>query len=82
MLYERLKKLTVLPDGLIGRFDNFLRPGDGLSFEAKREIAALIVHSLASIGLDPRESAGANERNGHHARHGAKLHTAKGARKG
>ncbi len=50
MLYERLKALPLLPDEFIGRLDNLLRPEDGLSPDARREIARLIVMSLVPMG--------------------------------
>jgi hypothetical protein len=48
-LYERLRTLPHLPDEFTGRIDSFLRPEDGLSPEARREIARLIVLSLVPM---------------------------------
>jgi hypothetical protein len=81
MLYERIKMLPILPDGFIGMLDNFLRPVDGLSFEAKREIATHIVRSIASLGLEPRGTAGLDARNGHGAEHAGRESHSKGTRK-
>ena len=52
MLTQRLKDLTALPDGFIGRMDSFLRPGDGLSIETRREIAGQMVRDLVLLGRE------------------------------
>ncbi len=52
MLSERIQALPSLPDGFIGRLDNFLRPEDRLSPEARREIAAQMVKDLLLLGRD------------------------------
>jgi hypothetical protein len=54
MLAKRLTALPVLPDGFIGQLESFLRHGDGLSFEAKREIAAHMVRDLSALHVEPR----------------------------
>jgi len=52
MLTQRFKELPVIPDGFIGRLDSFLRPGDGLSIEARREIAGQMVRDLVLLGRE------------------------------
>jgi hypothetical protein len=52
MLSERIKALPVVPDGFIGRLDNFLRPEDGLSQDARREIAGHMVRGLVLLGRE------------------------------
>jgi hypothetical protein len=71
MLYGRLKALPALPDGFIGELESFLRPEDHRSFEVKREICTHIVHSLATLGFEPRGTGDAAvPRNGNGARGG------------
>lgn len=81
MLYERIKTLPLLTDGFIGMLDNFLRPVDGLSFEAKREIASHIVRSIASLELQPRGTAGTAARNVHGVKRSGKSPRPRGAGK-
>ncbi len=50
MLSERIKALPLLPDGFMGKLDSFLRPEDGLTADARREIAELMVRSLVPLG--------------------------------
>lgn len=52
MLTQRLKELSILPDGFIGRLDSFLRPEDGLSNDARREIAGQMVRELVILGRE------------------------------
>lgn len=49
LLSERLAGLAVMPDGLAGMLDNFLRPAPDISPAARREIADLIVRSLIPL---------------------------------
>jgi hypothetical protein len=51
MLAERISALPVLPEGLAGRLDNFLRPVGQISKDARREIAELILRSLLPLAL-------------------------------
>ncbi len=44
-----LAGLKVMPDGLPGMLDNFLRPAPDISQAARREIADLIVRSLIPL---------------------------------
>ncbi len=78
-LHRRLKALPILPDGFIGQLDNFLRTGDGLAFEAKREIASLILCSVAALELEPRGSNGGSKV--HAVKSAAKTHHVKGSAK-
>ena len=55
MLAERIAALPVLPDGLVGRLDNFIRPIGEVSREARREIAEHIVRSLIPLALEEQE---------------------------
>jgi hypothetical protein len=50
MLSGHIKSLPRLPDGFLGRLESFLRPADGLSALARREIAELIIGSLLPLG--------------------------------
>ncbi len=49
MLSGHIKSLPKLPDGFLGRLESFLRPADGLSTDARREIAELIIRSLVPL---------------------------------
>jgi hypothetical protein len=55
MLAERIAELDVLPDGLTGRLDSFMRPIGEVSNDARREIAELIVRSLMPLAIEGRE---------------------------
>ena len=52
MLGERIGSLAVLPEGLTGRLDTFLRPIGEVSVEARREIAEMIVRSLMPLAVE------------------------------
>lgn len=49
LLSERIAELKVLPDGLHGMLDNFLRPAAEITSTARTEIADLIVRSLIPL---------------------------------
>lgn len=55
MLAEQIATLPVLPDGFLGRLDNFIRPIGDITMEAKREIAQHIVRSLIPLAVEERE---------------------------
>ena len=55
MLAERIAELAVLPEGLTGRLDSFMRPIGEVSKDARREIAELIVRSLMPLAIEERE---------------------------
>jgi hypothetical protein len=52
MLAERISALPLLPDGLMGQLDNFMRPIGEVSKDARREIASHIVRSLLPLALE------------------------------
>ncbi len=52
MLAERIASLETLPDGLMGKLDNFMRPIGEVSMDARREIAQHIVRSLLPFAVD------------------------------
>jgi hypothetical protein len=54
MLGERIGSLAVLPEGLAGRMDTFLRPIGEVSVDARREIAEMIVSSLMPLAVEER----------------------------
>ena len=55
MLSERIAKLPIMPDGLAGELDNFMRPIGELTMEARREIAEHIVRSLIPLAAEDQE---------------------------
>jgi len=55
MLSERIAKLTVMPDGLAGNLDTFMRPIGEVTMEARREIAEHIVRSLMPLVVEDME---------------------------
>ena len=55
MLSERIAELAVLPEGLTGRLDSFIRPIGEVSKDARREIAEFIVRSLMPLAIEERE---------------------------
>ena len=52
MLSERISALPVLPDGLTGQMDSFMRPIGEVSKDARREIAEHIVRSLMPLAVE------------------------------
>jgi hypothetical protein len=55
MLSERIAELAVLPEGLTGRLDIFMRPIGEVSKDSRREIAEQIVRSLMPLAIEERE---------------------------
>ncbi len=55
MLAEQIATLPVLPDGFVGKMDNFIRPIGDMTMEAKREIAQHIVRSLMPLAVEEIE---------------------------
>jgi hypothetical protein len=55
LLSERIASLPILPDGLLGRLDNFIRPAQPISKEARREIAQHMVRSLMPLAVEGRD---------------------------
>jgi hypothetical protein len=55
MLSERIAKLPIMPEGLAGKMDTFMRPISEVSMEARREIAEYIVQSLLPLGVEDLE---------------------------
>jgi len=55
LLMERVAKLPLLPDGFLGRLDNFVRPAGTSSKEARREIAQHIVRSLMPLAVEEKD---------------------------
>jgi hypothetical protein len=64
MVSKRLEALPILPDGFMGQLETFLRRGDELSFEAKREIAAHMVRDLSALRVEPRNIAASDSGGG------------------
>ena len=52
MLSERISTLPVLPDGLTGQMDSFMRSIGEVSKDARREIAEHIVRSLMPLAVE------------------------------
>jgi hypothetical protein len=52
LLSERIAILPLLPDGFLGRLDNFIRPVGTISKEARREIAQHMVRSLMPLAVE------------------------------
>jgi hypothetical protein len=52
MLGERIAALPVVPEGLTGRLDSFMRPIGEVSKDARREIAEHIVRSLMPMAVE------------------------------
>jgi len=52
LLNDRLANLPILPDGFLGRLDNFIRPAQPISKEARREIAQHMVRSLMPLAVE------------------------------
>ncbi len=55
LLTERIASLPVLPDVFAGRLDNFIRPADSITKEARREIAQHIIKSLMPLAVEERD---------------------------
>ena len=55
LLTERIAALPVLPDGFLGRLDNFIRPAEPISKEARREIAQHMIRSLMPLAVEERD---------------------------
>ncbi len=55
LLAERIASLPVLPDGFRGRLDNFIRPAEPITNEARREIAQHIIKSLMPLAVEERD---------------------------
>jgi len=55
MLSERIAALPILPDGLSGQLESFMRPIGEVTMEARREIADHIVRSLIPLAGEERE---------------------------
>jgi hypothetical protein len=54
-LTERISTLPLLPDGFLGRLDNFIRPVGTISKDARREIAQHIVRSLMPLAIEEQD---------------------------
>jgi hypothetical protein len=52
MIGERIASLPILPEGLPGRMETFMRPIGEVSMEARREIAEYIVKSLMPLAVE------------------------------
>jgi hypothetical protein len=52
MLAERIAALPIVPEGLTGRMDSFMRPIGEVSKDARREIAEHIVRSLMPLAVE------------------------------
>ena len=52
LLTDRVAALPILPDGFLGRLDNFIRPVGSISKEARREIAQHMVRSLMPLAVE------------------------------
>lgn len=52
LLNDRLANLPILPDGFLGRLDNFIRPAQPISKEARREIGQHMVRSLMPLAVE------------------------------
>jgi Domain of unknown function (DUF4037) len=55
LLMERIATLPLLPDGFLGRLDNFIRPVGTISKDARREIAQHIVRSLMPLAVEEQD---------------------------
>jgi len=52
MLAEQIAALPVLPDGLVGKLESFVRPIGDITLEARREIAQHMVRSLIPLAVE------------------------------
>jgi len=52
MLTEQVAALPVLPDGLVGRLESFVRPVGDITLDARREIAQHMVRSLIPLAVE------------------------------
>jgi hypothetical protein len=49
MVADEVRGLRVLPEAFEARFESFLRSGDGVSPDRKREIAELLAKSVLAL---------------------------------
>ncbi|HVP18967.1 MAG TPA: DUF4037 domain-containing protein [Spirochaetia bacterium] len=56
LLNDRIAALPILPDGFLGRLDNFIRPAEPpITKQARREIAQHMIRSLMPLALEERD---------------------------